>query len=405
MALEKTWRWFGRKDSVTLADLKQMGVEGVVTSLHHVPAGQVWTEEEIRSVKDEIESYGMRWSVVESLPVSEGIKICSADRERLIENYKISLRNLGKCGIDTVCYNFMPVLDWARTNLHFHTNAGTESMLFDYSTFAAFDIYILKRPNAEKDYPDKVKEKALEIYNNFTPEQREDLAHNIIIVTQAFIHGVVGEDGKDYKQQFLDYLGTYKEIGKQQLRENLGKFLNDVIPVAEEAGVNLCIHPDDPPFPLLGLPRIIGNADDVRWLFNACKSTANGLTLCTGSLSTNNENDLVEMAKEFAPRIHFIHLRNTLFLDDRSFYESGHLKGNVDMVGVIKVLLEEQIRRKKEGRKDTRMPFRPDHGLRLLDDYHRKANPGYPLIGRLKGLAEIDGLQTGIEHFLLEASK
>ena len=400
MALEKTWRWFGRKDSVTLAELKQMGIEGVVTSLHHIPAGEIWSEEEISSVKEEIERYGMHWSVVESLPVSEGIKICSANRDTLIKNYQISLRNLGKCGIDTVCYNFMPVLDWARTDLHYKTQAGTESMRFDYATFAAFDIYILKREKAEEDYPEAIKEKALTIFKELTQEQQEELAHNIIIVTQAFIHGVVGEDGKDYKQQFLDYLKTYKEIGKKQLQKNLARFLEDIIPVAEEAGINMCIHPDDPPFPLLGLPRIIGNIEDIRWLFKACTSTANGLTLCTGSLSTNEENNLVDMVKEFAPRIHFIHLRNTLFSGERSFYESGHLKGNVNMVMVVKMLLEEQRRRKKEGRKDYRMPFRPDHGLKLLDDYTRTANPGYPLIGRLKGLAEIDGLQTGIEYLI-----
>lgn len=402
MALEKTWRWFGRKDSVGLADLKQMGVEGVVTSLHHIPSGEVWPVGEIRAVKREIEKYGMRWSVVESLPVSEGIKICSADRPRLIENYRQSLRNLGACGIDTVCYNFMPVLDWARTDLHYKNGDGAESMLFDYPTFAAFDIYILKREGASESYPADIQEKAAGIAAGLSPEQQEELAHNIIIVTQAFIHGVVGE-GEDYKKQFLDYLKTYDRIGKEQLRRNLVLFLDDVVPVAEEAGVNLCIHPDDPPFPLLGLPRIAGTVEDLRWIFSQCESIANGLTFCTGSLSARPDNDLVLMAKEFASRIHFVHLRNTAFLSDHGFYESGHLGGSVDMFAVVKTLLEEQIRRKKAGRKDIRLPFRPDHGLRILDDYGRSANPGYPLIGRLKGLAEIDGLQTGIELFLIES--
>lgn len=400
MALEKTWRWFGRKDSVGLSDLKQMGVEGVVTSLHHIPSGEVWPVGEIQAVKREIENHGMRWSVVESLPVSEGIKICSADRPRLIENYRQSLRNLGACGIDTVCYNFMPVLDWARTDLHYKNGDGAESMLFDYPTFAAFDIYILKRDGASESYPADIQEKAAGIAAGLSPEQQEELAHNIIIVTQAFIHGVVGEGG-DYKKQFLDYLKTYQQTGKEQLRRNLVLFLNDVVPVAEEAGVNLCIHPDDPPFPLLGLPRIAGTVEDLRWIFSQCESTANGLTFCTGSLSARPDNDLVLMAKEFASRIHFVHLRNTAFLPDHGFYESGHLGGSVDMFAVVKILLEEQIRRKKAGRKDIRLPFRPDHGLRILDDYGRTANPGYPLIGRLKGLAEIDGLQTGIERFLL----
>ena len=402
MALEKTWRWFGRKDSVGLSDLKQMGVEGVVTSLHHIPSGEVWPVGEIQAVKREIENQGMRWSVVESLPVSEGIKICSADRPRLIENYRQSLRNLGACGIDTVCYNFMPVLDWARTDLHYKNGDGAESMLFDYPTFAAFDIYILKREGARESYPADIQEKAAGIAAGLSPEQQEELAHNIIIVTQAFIHGVVGEGG-DYKKQFLDYLKTYQQTGKEQLRRNLVLFLNDVVPVAEEAGVNLCIHPDDPPFPLLGLPRIAGTVEDLRWIFSQCESTANGLTFCTGSLSARPDNDLVLMAKEFASRIHFVHLRNTAFLPDHGFYESGHLGGSVDMFAVVKILLEEQIRRKKAGRKDIRLPFRPDHGLRILDDYGRTANPGYPLIGRLKGLAEIDGLQTGIERFLIES--
>lgn len=380
-----------------------MGVEGVVTSLHHIPAGEVWPVAEIKTVQQEIESYGMRWSVVESLPVSEGIKTCSSDRSRLIENYQQSLRNLGACGIDTVCYNFMPVLDWARTDLHYKNIDGGESMLFDYPTFAAFDLYVLKREGASESYPTDILEKAAGIAAGLTAEQQDELAHNIIVVTQAFIHGVVGEGG-DYKKQFLDYLRTYDRIGKEQLRRNLVLFLNDVVPVAEEVGINLCIHPDDPPFPLLGLPRIAGTIEDLRWILEQNDSTANGLTFCTGSLSARPDNDLILMVKEFASRIHFVHLRNTAFLPDRGFYESGHLSGNVDMFAIVKILLGEQIRRRKMGRTDTRLPFRPDHGLRILDDYHRSANPGYPLAGRLKGLAEIDGLQTGIERCLLECS-
>lgn len=400
MALEKTWRWFGKKDTVTLADLKQMGVEGVVTSLHHIPAGEIWSVEEIRKVQEEIERNGMSWSVVESLPVSESIKIGSADRLRLIENYIQSLKNLGMCGIDTVCYNFMPVLDWARTDLHFKNTDGAESMLFDYPTFAAFDIYILHRDGAADDYPENIRQKACVIAGSLTEEEKEELAHNIIVVTQAFIHGVIGEDGDNYKDRFLSYLKTYDAIGKEQLRENLAFFLKEILPVAEESGVNLCIHPDDPPFPLLGLPRITGTADDLRWIMDQYDSPANGITFCTGSLSAYPDNDLVAMAAEFASRIQFIHLRNTAYLSDNSFYESGHLTGNVDMFSIVKILLEEQLLRKRNGRKDLRMPFRPDHGLRILDDYSRTANPGYPLIGRLKGMAEIDGLQTAIERFL-----
>lgn len=401
MALEKTWRWFGPNDDVTLADLKQMGVEGVVTSLHHIAAGDVWNKDEIRKVQTEIERYGMRWSVVESLPVAEGIKIGSPARSQLICNYIRSIQNLGACGIDTVCYNFMPVLDWARTDLHFRNNNGAESMLFDYPTFAAFDIHILNREDAANDYPVEIRQKAFSIAGSLTEKEKEELAHNIIVVTQAFVHGVVGEDeGRNYKDRFLSYLNTYNSIGKEQLRENLAFFLKEVLPVAEKAGINLCIHPDDPPFPLLGLPRIAGTADDFRWIMKLYDSPANGITFCTGSLSARPDNDLVAMATEFASRIQFVHLRNTAFLPDNSFYESGHLTGNVDMFSIVKILLEEQKRRMGEGRKDSRMPFRPDHGLRMLDDYSRTANPGYPLIGRLKGMAEINGLQTAIERFL-----
>lgn len=400
MALEKTWRWFGPKDTVTLADLKQMGVEGVVTSLHHIPAGDVWEIAEIRKIQTAIESYDMHWSVVESLPVSEGIKTGSSDRPQLISNYMRSLQHLGACGIDTVCYNFMPVLDWARTDLHFRNGNGAESMLFDYATFAAFDIHILGRKHAADDYPEDIRQKALDMIGSFTDQDKEELAHNIIVVTQAFIHGVVGVDGDNYKDRFLSYLTTYDRIGKEQLREHLAFFLKEVLPVAEEAGVNLCIHPDDPPFPLLGLPRIAGTAHDLRWIIQQYDSPANGITFCTGSLSARPDNDLVALATEFASRIQFIHLRNTAFLPDNSFYESGHLSGSVDMFSVVKILLEEQRRRKKSGRKDGRMPFRPDHGLRMLDDFLRTANPGYPLIGRLKGMAEIDGLQTAIERLL-----
>ena len=400
MALEKTWRWFGQKDSVTLSELKQIGVEGVVTALHSIPAGDLWPLEEILQVKKEIEQYGMRWSVVESLPVSEGIKSCSPERRRLIADYIASLRNLAEAGIDTVCYNFMPVLDWARTDLHYKNKQGGESMLFDYPTFAAFDLFLLKREGSEKDYPESIIEKAKQIYAAFTPAQREELAYNIIVVTQAFIHGVLGEDSHNYIERFRAYLNTYSVINRDKLRENLVRFLEDVIPVAEDVGINLCIHPDDPPFPLLGLPRIASTQEDFRWILRQIDSQTNGITFCTGSLSGGSDNDLVAMAKEFAPRIHFVHLRNTTHIENRSFFESGHLTGSVDMFAIVKILLEEQLRRKKEGRKDWRMPFRPDHGIRILDDFTREANPGYPLIGRLKGLAEMDGLQTGIERML-----
>ena len=401
MALEKTWRWFGQKDSISLADLKQMGVEGVVTALHHIPNGKVWPVEEIISVKQQIEKHGMRWSVVESLPVSEGIKTRSADAPWLIENYKQSLRNLGACGIDTVCYNFMPVLDWARTNLHYSTPYG-ESMYFDYNVFAAFDIHILQRPGAEGDYSPDVAAAAKTIAEGLTDAQKDELAHNIIVVTQGFIDGVIKDGERDYKKLFLSFIDTYKEIDADGLRQNLSHFLKEVVPVAEASGVRMCIHPDDPPFPVLGLPRIAGTLADFKWICEQVDSISNGVSFCTGSLSAREDNDLPAMARELAPRIHFAHLRNNMFTGNRSFYESGHLTGRIDMYAVVKALLQEQMRRKDEGREDTRMPFRPDHGLKILDDFSRTANPGYPLIGRLKGLSEIAGLMEGIERGLLE---
>ncbi|WP_319481895.1 mannonate dehydratase [uncultured Draconibacterium sp.] len=401
MALEKTWRWFGEKDLVTLDDLQQMGVEGVVTALHHIPNGEVWPVDEILKVKAAIEKRGMRWSVVESLPVSEGIKICSNERERLIANYQQSVRNLGECGIDTICYNFMPVLDWARTDLHFKLKNGGESMYFDFPTFVAFDVFILKRPGAEADYPADIVENAKAVFEKMTEKEAEELAYNIIVVTQGFIDGVIDGSVSDPKGLFLEFIDRYKSIGKEQLRKNLKAFLDDVIPVAEEAGVKLAIHPDDPPFPVLGLPRIIGQLDDYEWLFNANTSPNNGVTFCAGSLSARKENDLLEVIEKTHDRIHFVHLRNTLLHEDGSFYESGHLTGSQNMMKIMFALIKEQKRRIQAGRSDVKMPVRPDHGIRIMDDYKYDYNPGYPLIGRLKGLAELDGLMHGIE-FMLE---
>jgi len=400
MALEKTWRWFGEKDMVTLDDLQQMGVEGVVTALHHIPNGEVWPVEEILKVKTAIEKRGMRWSVVESLPVSEGIKICSNDRERLVANYQQSVRNLGECGIDTICYNFMPVLDWARTDLHFKMKNGGESMYFDFPTFVAFDAFILKRPGAEADYPAEIVEKAKAVFEKMTEQEAEELAYNIIVVTQGFIDGVIDGSVSDPKGLFLEFIDRYKSIGKEQLRNNLKAFLEDVIPVAEEAGVKLAIHPDDPPFPVLGLPRIIGQLEDYEWLFEANTSPNNGVTFCAGSLSARKENNLLEVIEKTRDRIHFVHLRNTLLLEDGSFYESGHLNGSQDMMKIMFALIKEQKRRIQSGRSDVKMPVRPDHGIRIMDDYKHDYNPGYPLIGRLKGLAELDGLMHGIEFML-----
>jgi mannonate dehydratase len=400
MSFEKTWRWFGPSDAVRLHDLKQMGIQGVVAALHHIPNGTIWPKEEILKTKQEIESYGMRWSVVESLPVPEGIKTAAQNRETLLHNYKKSLRNLGECGIDTVVYNFMPVLDWIRTDLHFKTPNGGESMLFNFPVFVAFDVFILKRPGAIDDYPSEMIQKADKVFWKMTSAERELLARNIIVVSQEFIDGVVKGESSDFKQMFLNYLEKYIHIGAGELRENLKYFLDTIIPVAEQSGIRMAIHPDDPPFPVLGLPRIVGSLDDIRKIMDLHSSPCHGLTFCAGSLSARRDNDLPEMARQLASRIEFLHLRNTRWLDEDTFYESGHLEGNTDMYALMKVLLQEQHRRIAEGRIDSGMPVRPDHGVKILSDFHLNTNPGYPLVGRLKGLAELTGLEMAIEREL-----
>ncbi|MGE4585979.1 MAG: mannonate dehydratase [Mangrovibacterium sp.] len=400
MALEKTWRWFGEKDPVSLAELRQMDVEGVVTALHHIPNGEVWTVEEILKVRRQIEQHGMRWSVVESLPVSEGIKTHNKDYDRLVGNYRESLRNLGRCNIDRVCYNFMPVLDWVRTDLHYRLPNGGEVMLFDFPTFVAFDLFILKRPGAEDDYPAPLVEKAARLAAGMSEEKQEQLARNIIVVTQGFIDGVIEGKGSGYKKLFMRFIDMYRDIDANRLRRHLSCFLKDVVPVAEACGVKLCIHADDPPFRVLGLPRVVSTQEDLEWICNQVDSVANGITFCSGSLSVNRDNDLVAIVRKLGPRIHFTHLRNNIFLEDGSFHESGHLHGDVDIFSVMKALLEEQQRRRQEGRTDCRIPVRPDHGIKMLSDFSASANPGYPLVGRLRGLAELRGLETGVERIL-----
>lgn len=402
MAFEKTWRWFGfEKDSLSLSDLKQMGVEGVVTALHHIPNGEVWSVEEIMKVKNAIEEHGMRWSVVESLPVTEGIKMRNEDSDRLIANYKQSLRNLGKCGIDTVCYNFMPILDWARTDVNYKLPSGGEAVYFDFPTFVAFEIFILKRPNAEKDYPAHIVELAKEKMKTITKEDEDLLTDNIIVKTQAFVDGIAKEAKGDIKEEFLKYIDKYKGIDKDVLRQNLSHFLNEVVPVAEESGINMAIHPDDPPFPVLGLPRIVSTKEDLEWIVKQVDLKSNGITYCTGSLSVSCNDKLLDIIKDLGDRIHFLHLRNNILIENRSFYEFGHIEGDVDMYAVMKALLIEQKRRIAEGRKDFRMPFRPDHGVRLLDDFNKTGeNVGYPTIGRFKGLSELAGMQMAISREL-----
>lgn len=399
---KKTWRWFGQKDEISLAEIKQMGVEGIVTALHHIPNGEIWPESEIQNLKYQIESHGMEWAVVESLPVSEGIKTASTDRVRLLENYKTSLINLGKCGIQTVCYNFMPVLDWARTDTQYPLKDGGISMHFDYTTFAMFDIYILERPDAHFDYPEDTVRKALALFSETSEEACKTLAYNIIVLTQGFINGAIDENTKDYLSAFRNYLSAYDHIDSKQLKQNLKEFLVEIMPVADQYGIKMCIHPDDPPFSVLGLPRIVSNLEDLQWIIQQYPSINNGITFCSGSLSVLEENDLEHIAQTIGSHIHFVHLRATQRSGFKSFYEAEHLEGSLDMYAVVKALLQEQQKRRLNGRYDHQIPFRPDHGIKILDDVKRQSNPGYPLYGRLKGLAEIEGLAMAIERNLKE---
>ena len=393
MELIKTLRWFGKGDTISLEEIRQTGVTGVITALHHIPNGEVWPVDEILKVKKEIESHGLSWSVVESLPAHEEIKQGTEERDKLIANYIESMRNLASCGLDTICYNFMPVLDWARTDLHYKLPDGTEAMYFSKVDFTAFDVFILKRPEAEKDYSTEELQAAQKRFEEMTPDEAEGLAYNIIVVTQGFIDGVVGDGTNDYKKVFLSFLEKYKDTGKQKLKENLAYFLEKVIPVAEETGIRMAIHPDDPPFDLLGLPRIMSTKEDLKWLSRINPSLNNGITLCAGSLSARADNNIVELAEMFGERIHFVHLRSTKRLKNGDFYESGHLEGDVDLVSII-VALHKVM--KQTGRP---VPIRPDHGHKMLDDYSRNGNPGYPLIGRLKGLAEISGIEKAVKYF------
>ncbi len=394
MELIKTLRWFGKGDTISLEEIRQTGVTGVITALHHIPNGEVWPVDEILKVKKEIESHGLSWSVVESLPAHEEIKQGTEERDKLIANYIESMRNLASCGLDTICYNFMPVLDWARTDLHYKLPDGTEAMYFSKVDFTAFDVFILKRPEAEKDYSTEELQAAQKRFEEMTPDEAEGLAYNIIVVTQGFIDGVVGDGTNDYKKVFLSFLEKYKDTGKQKLKENLAYFLKKVIPVAEETGIRMAIHPDDPPFDLLGLPRIMSTKEDLKWLSRINPSLNNGITLCAGSLSARADNNIVELAEMFGERIHFVHLRSTKRLENGDFYEAGHLEGDVNLTEVMIALHKVMKRTGKP------VPVRPDHGHKMLDDYSRNSNPGYPLIGRLKGLAEISGIEKAVKYFL-----
>ena len=386
--MEKTWRWFGRKDRITLDMLRQIGVEGIVTSLHDVPNGEIWTSEAIEEVKSYIESFGLRWSVVESLPVSESIKYGGPDRNRLIENYKVSLANLGKAGIKTVVYNFMPVIDWIRTELNYKLSNGTYTLFFDKIRFAYFDCYILNRPQAEKDYSAEEMEQVNELKKTITEAEKEELVNTIIVKTQGFVNENFKGNVSKPVELFNDLLALYRGIDKDQLRENLRYFLSEVVPVAQQYGVNLCIHPDDPPFPVLGLPRIVGNTEDIEWILNAVDVPNNGFTFCAGSLSSGLHNDVPAMAQRFAKRTHFVHLRSTDVAENGNFIEASHLEGRGHLVELVRIFEREH----------PGLPMRVDHGKLMLDDVGKSDNPGYSFYGRMYALAEVSGIMAAVRN-------
>ena len=388
--MEKTWRWFGKKDKITLSMLRQIGVEGIVTALHEVPNGEIWTVEAINDLKQYIESYGMRWSVVESLPVCEAIKYAGPERDQLIENYKVSLANLGKCGVKTVCYNFMPVIDWVRTDWQHPWPDGSSSLYYDRVRFAYFDTRILQRAGAEKDYTEEELRKVAELDKVITEAEKDELIDAIIVKTQGFVNGNIREGDKNPVAIFKRLLSLYDGIDRDALRENMRYFLSAVMPVCEEYGVNMCVHPDDPPFQILGLPRIVTNEEDIDWFLRAVDNPHNGLTFCAGSLSAGEHNDTRELARKFAKRTHFVHLRSTAAMPGGNFIESSHLSGRGHLIDLIRIFEQER----------PGLPMRVDHGRMMLGDEDKGYNPGYSFHGRMLALAQVEGMMAVVEDEL-----
>ena len=413
--MERTWRWFGKKDKITLAQLKQIGVEGIVTALHDVPLGEVWTREKIHELKEYIESYGMKWSVVESLPVVETLKYGGPDRDHQIEVYKQSLRNLGEEGIKCICYNFMPVLDWARTDLLHKNPNGSTNLYMNWGEFAYFDIYILKREAARQDWEDFSKKhsnwgrdlvaEADELKKKATPESDHELVQNIVIKTQGFVSGNFKEGDEHPVELFRELLKLYDGIDKAKLQENMKYWLEAIMPVCDEYDINMCVHPDDPPYPVFGLPRIVGNDKDIQWFLDAVPNKHNGLTFCAGSLSAGEQNDVVAMAKKYADRTHFVHLRSCHIFPNGNFTEASHLGGRADLVELVRIF--EQAEQKGECNSGRRLPMRVDHGMTFVDEpggvfdeTNHGHNSGYTLLGRMFAMGQVQGIMAAVDKEL-----
>jgi mannonate dehydratase len=392
--LEQTFRWFGPSDAVTLAAIRQTGAAGIVNALHHIPCGDIWSLEEIKLRDDMIKAAGMRWSVVESVNIHESIKTGSKHRDEYIEKYITTLKNLSEAGIKTVCYNFMPVLDWTRTNIDFRLPNNASALRYHAPAVAAFDLYILERENAFNDFTPQQRQDAKTYLDSISAEEKERLVNTVMA-------GLPGTGEVLTIDEFKDHLKKYAETDAKALKENLAYFLKAIIPDAEELGIKMCIHPDDPPFPIFGLPRVVSTEMDLLDVVNACPSVSNGVTFCTGSLGARSDNDLPGIVNRIGAHIHFLHLRNVQREPGGSFYEADHLNGSTDMYAVMKNVILEQKKRLDSGRDDIAIPMRPDHGHKLLDDFNYNTYPGYSVIGRLKGLAELRGLEMGIKRSII----